>query len=240
MGKTKMRHRYKGSSATALYGPAKAKPDDIHPSEGDEELAQTPKLCADCANDPDQCKYKRFEAHKGPKRTFAYWHPLGECGLCAKRPAIRTFDVTRELTRAQCLEVVAATQDARALQFETYAREMGDKETAAGETMRRVARSIRMEDFHHVRRANRPKALIKQLIAEFAAISQEHTLKGRECIDFVCSDGTLRLSCMAAHLAGTAVLASDLYDAKMTGNPLSLTPVIRAVEDLGIEIADDP
>jgi len=162
MGKTKMCHRYKGSSATAHYGPAKAAPDDIHPSEGAVQLAQTPKICADCADDPDQCKYKRFEAHKGPKRTFAYWMPLGECDVCAKRPAIRTFDVTRELTRAQCLEVVAATQDARALQFETYAREMGDKATAVGDTMRRVARSIRMDDFHHVRRANRPKALIKQ------------------------------------------------------------------------------
>jgi len=240
MGKTKTRHRYKGSSGTLHYGPVKAEPDDIHPSEGDEKLAKIAKICADGASDPHQCKYKRFEAHKGPKRTFAYWMPLGECDVCAKRPAIRTFDATRELTRAQCLEVVAATQDARALQFDAYAVRMGDKETAAGETMHRVARRIRTDDFHHVRRANRPKALIKQLIAEFAAISQEHTLKGRECIDFVCSDGTLRLSCMAAHLVGTAVLASDLYDAKMTGNPLSLTPVIRAVEDLGIEIADDP
>ena len=240
MGKTKMCHRYKGSSGTLHYGPAKAAPDDIHPSEGDEKLAKIAKICADCANDPDQCKYKRFEAHKGPKRTFAYWKPLGECGVCANRAAIRTFDATRELTRAQCLEVVAATQDARALQFETYAREMGDKETAAGETMRRVARRIRLDDFHHVRRANRPKALIKQLIAEFAAISQEHALKGRECIDFVCSDGTLRLSCMAAHLVGTAVLAADLYDATMTSNPSSMTQILRAVEDLGMEIADDP
>ena len=100
MGKTKMRHRYKGSSGTLHYGPAKAEPEDIHPSEGDEKLAKIAKICADCASDPHQCKYKRFEAHKGPKRTFAYWHPLGECGVCAKRPAIRTFDATRELTRA--------------------------------------------------------------------------------------------------------------------------------------------
>ena len=240
MGKTKVRHRYKGASGTLHYGPAKAEPDDIHPSEGGEKLAQISKICADCANDPDQCKYKRFEAHKGPKRTFAYWKPLGECGACAKRPAIRTFDATRELTRAQSLELVAATQDARALQFEAYAREMGDKETAAGETMRRVARRIRLDDFHHVRRANRPKALIKQLIAEFAAISQEHTLKGRECIDFVCSDGTLRLSCMAAHLVGSAVLAADLHDATMTGNPSSLTPLLRAVEELGFDVTDGP
>lgn len=239
MGKTKMRHRYKGSSGTLHYGPAKEAPDVLHPTEGDDKLAKIAKVCADCANDPDQCKYKRFEAKTGPKRTFAYWKPLGECGLCAKRAPIRTFEATRELTRAQCLELVAATQEARALQFEAYAVRMGDKETAAGETMHRVARRIRTGDFHHVRRANRPKALIKQMIAEFAAISQEHTLKGRECVDFVCSDGTLRLSCMAVHLVGTAVLAADVHDADLSGDAASMTQIVRAVKDLGYDVTDD-
>ena len=239
MGKTKMRHRYKGSSGTLHYGPAKEAPDVLHPTEGDDKLAKIAKVCADCANDPDQCKYKRFEAKTGPKRTFAYWKPLGECGLCAKRAPIRTFEATRELTRAQCLELVAATQEARALQFEAYAVRMGDKESAAGETMHRVARRIRTGDFHHVRRANRPKALIKQMIAEFAAISQGHTLKGRECVDFVCSDGTLRLSCMAVHLVGTAVLAADVHDADLSGDAASMTQIVRAVKDLGYAVTDD-
>ena len=239
MGKTKMRHRYKGSSGTLHYGPAKEAPDVLHPTEGDDKLAKIAKVCADCANDPDQCKYKRFEAKTGPKRTFAYWKPLGGCGLCARRAPIRTFEATRELTRAQCLELVAATQEARALQFEAYAVRMGDKESAAGETMHRVARRIRTGDFHHVRRANRPKALIKQMIAEFAAISQEHTLKGRECVDFVCSDGTLRLSCMAVHLVGTAVLAADVHDADLSGDAASMTQIVRAVKDLGYAVTDD-
>ena len=81
-------------------------------------------------------------------------------------------------------------------------QKLGGRTSETGEILYKMVGHLRKTSYRGIRRANRPKGLIKQLTADIEAIETGHELVGRERIDLVCSDGVVSLSCMAALLHG--------------------------------------
>ena len=209
----------------------------VHPTEGSEKLKDVSVAwCDSCRGDPEETAAAVYRAYEGPKRIFLYWQPLPKCGRCARRTPLKIIDITKTLSRKQCMEVVAATQEVRALELEDQMEKLGGRTSSTGEMLHRMIGYIRKSSYRDIRRANRPKGLIKELTAAIEAIETGHELVGRERIDLVCSDGVVSLSCMAALLHGGDFACLE-EDSLKKESGATIDELVRVAQEAGFELA---
>ena len=232
-----VRHKGKKGQKSWVYTAAQQPPDVVHPTEGSEKLKDVALAwCDSCRGDPEETAAAVYRAYAGPKRIFLYWQPLPKCGRCARRTPLKIIDITKTLSRKQCMEVVAATQEVRALELEDQMEKLGGRTSSTGEMLHRMIGYIRKSSYRDIRRANRPKGLIKQLIAAIEAIETSHELVGRERIDLVCSDGVVSLSCMAALLHGGDFACLE-EDSLKKESGATIDELVRVAQEAGFELA---
>ncbi len=232
-----VRHKGKKGQRSGVYTVAKPPSDMVHPTEGSEKLKDVGVAwCESCRGDPEETAAAVYRAYAGPKRIFLYWQPLPKCGRCARRTPLKIIETTKTLSRTQCMEVVAATQEVRALELEDQMEKLGGRTSSIGEVLHRIVGHIRKTSYRGIRCAKRPKGLIEELIAAIEAIETSHELVGRERIDLVCSDGVVSLSCMAALLHGGdyACLEDDSLN---KGSGATVDELVRVVQEAGFELA---
>ena len=233
-----VRHKGKKGQKSWVYTAAQPPPDVVHPTEGSEKLKDVSVAwCDSCRGDPEETAAAVYRAYEGPKRIFLYWQPLPKCGRCARRTPLKIIDITKTLSRKQCMEVVAATQEVRALELEDQMEKLGGRTSSTGEMLHRMIGFIRKSSYRGIRRANRPKGLIKELTAAIEAIETGHELVGRERIDLVCSDGVVHLSCMAALLHGGDFACLE-EDSLKKESGATIDELVRVAQEAGFSLQE--
>lgn len=233
-----VRHKGKKGQKSCVYTAAQPPPDVVHPTEGSEKLKDVGiAWCDSCRGDPEEAAAAVYRAYEGPKHIFLYWQPLPKCGRCARRTPLKIIETTKTLSRTQCMEVVAATQEVRALELEDQMEKLGGRTSSTGEVLHRMIGYIRKTSYRGIRRANRPKGLIKELIAAIEAIETSHELVGRERIDLVCSDGVVSLSCMAALLHGGDYTGLE-EDSLKKESGATIDELVRVAQEAGFSLQE--